>query len=511
MDRLKIDLLKAKYSLDTPRERGVFLFPRLFLGLLVIVAVFGIAFSSQVSTGTGSGTPIGIFGTIARLVRSGDRMLRGEDQDRINFLFLGVGGAGHEGAELSDTIMFASLKPSTKEVGILSIPRDTAVPIPGYGSGKINSVNAIAEAKQAGTGPIFASQVIGDLLQQPVDYYVKVNFDGFEELINQIGGVDVYVDRTFTDSNYPVLGMEDANCDQPTTASQTDGSTPAAVSYTCRYETLHFEQGWQHMDGATALKYARSRHGDNGEGGDFARAARQQKIILAVKAKALSAATLLNPTRIVDLVNTLSKNIQTNLSAWEIVKLATYLPEVSNDHIVHHVLDDGPGSPLYSAIINEAYVLLPVNDDWKPIQTLAANIFTSSSSSISPSEPSAPAHTARIEIQNGTDISGLASQAAALLKTNGFEVTHIGNASNRGYQHTVIYDLTNGTMPDDLKALVDLLQADVNMSAAGWVFTNKIVPTQLSVSSGDEAANATDKNIDFLVILGENTANLVLR
>ena len=192
--------------------------------------------------------------------------------------------------------------------------------------------------------------------------------------------------------------------------------------------------------------------------------------------------------------------------------MSSYLPNLDTSHISHHVLDESANSPLYATNINGAYVLLPKNDDWGPVRRLAANIFSPTDENLAASEPNSNVpHFVRVEIQNGTQISGLAFTVSQLLQTEGFEITKIGNAADRGYAHTVIYDLTNGQKTDELEALRTALQADVSMSAAGWVYTNDIVPTELSVSDEPAKKKATQQDIDFLIILGQNTANLVLR
>lgn len=483
---MKIDLLHPKDLVNTPNKRGVFFFVKNFLLLLVILLVAGTVFSNNTGSEQELAKSVGLFGSLRRLVPSADRELLGEDDDRVNFLLLGVGGEGHDGPELSDTIIFSSFRPSTKEIGMLSIPRDLTLPIPGYNWRKINHVNAFGELENPGYGPVFASEVIGDLLEQEIHYYVKVDFGGFEELIDELGGVNVYVERAFTDSAYP-----------------TDDYLTTTIS---------FEEGWQKMDGKTALQFSRSRHGNNGEGSDFARAARQQKILLAVKDRLLSASTLLNPSRLAKVLNTVSSHLQTNMTIWEMVRLGSFVPAIDTESITHHVLDESEDGPLYATNLNGAYVLLPRNDDWAPVARLAANVFspTDESVNITPLTEEIPPFV-RLEIQNGTGITGFAFTISQMLQTEGFEVVKVGNADDRGYAHTVIYDLTNGKKAQDLETLRAALQADVSMSAAGWIYTNEIVPTELSVSSESATEKATEDDIDFLIILGANTANLVLR
>ena len=482
---MKIDLLHPR-EVNTPNKRGVFFFVKTFLLVLLIMFVTGIVFAGHGGTEQDVANSVGLFSTLRRLVPSSDRELNGENDDRVNFLLLGVGGEGHDGPELSDTIIFASFRPSTKEVGMLSIPRDLTLPIPGYNWRKINHINAFGEEEEDGYGPVFASEVIGDMLEQEIHYYVKVDFDGFEELIDELGGVNVYVERAFTDSTYPTD-------DYLTT-------------------TVNFEEGWQKMDGETALQFSRSRHGNNGEGSDFARAARQQKILLAVKDRVLSASTLLNPSRLSKVVSTLSSHMQTNMSLWEMVRLGSFVPQIDTEAITHHVLDESEDGPLYATSINGAYVLLPRNDDWSPVQRLAANVFSETDENVNITTPTDDVPPfVRLEIQNGTQITGFAFTVSQLLETEGFEVVKVGNAGDRSYTHTVIYDLTNGKKSQELETLRAALQAEVSMSAAGWIYTNEIVPTELSISNEPATEKATEEDIDFLIILGENTANLVLR
>jgi len=478
MGDVDVDLLKEKYNLREKKRRPVNKVGRVFLALVIVFAVVAGALSYQVMV-TGEEGSLSLFGTLKRLVTSSDKILEGEKDDRINIVAMGVGGAGHDGPELSDTIIFGSYRPSTDEVGMLSIPRDLTVPIDGYGWRKINHINAYE-------GPEFASNAIGNLLDQEVHYWVKVDFQGFADLVDDLGGVEIYVDQAFTDNQYP-----------------TDDYL---------VQTITFEEGWTDMDGKTALQYVRSRHGNNGEGSDFARSRRQQKVLMAVKDKAISVNTLLNPSKINKILSTLSDHIETNLTTWEIIRFATLGRDVDPGNIKNHVLDNSAGSPLYNEILNGAYVLLPKNDDWGPVQRMAANIFSPDDEQYEIEAPPEEAPTfVKVEIQNGTNITGYAFRTSQMLEGQGFEVTKISNAAERGFDYTLIYDLTNGQRPDELKMLQDYLAADVAMTTTGWMYTNEIIPQEITVAPDDPDAEPTEEDIDFLIILGEASANLVMR
>lgn len=501
-DPHRVDFLQKKYDIPTEREvrSRVSRTGRYLAAFFAVTALVGIFFSYRIAQIThGDEKDVGglsFFSTfsssLSRLVTSGDKTLTGEDSDRVNFLLLGIGGAGHDGAQLSDTMMFGSFKPSTNELGMLSIPRDLYVNIPGHGSSKINAANAYGEESGAGKGLDLATTVVSDILDQPIHYTIRVDFSGFSSVIDQLGGVDVCVDTAFTDNQYP----------------EYEGSPT--------YKVVTFTAGCQHMDGETALEYARSRHGDSGEGTDFARAARQQKIILAVKDRALSLGVLLNPGKVTRILNTIQSHIATNMSFWEMMKVAKYAPDIVTDNIALKVLDTAPGSPLYSTTIlpGPGYIVLPRHDDWSDLHTIAENIFTvGDAPSATPTVATTPTTPpVSIEIQNGTGVSGLAYLTAQRLEGSNFDVVKIGNAVDKTVAKTTIYDLTLGHKADELSALKEFLGADVVMASEGWVYDNSVVPTDLTAGEtpGTSLVTANEK-VDFLVIVGEDAASLAIR
>jgi LCP family protein required for cell wall assembly len=461
-----------------------------FFGLAILITG-GFLLSTGITQTSSSepSTDLSFLASLKRLVVSGDKAVAGQDDDRVNFLLLGVGGSGHDGPELTDTIIFGSLKPSTSEVGLISVPRDLNVNIPEYGYRKINNVNAFAEMNNRGSGPAATAAVIEEILGEPVHYTIKVDFKGFEEIIDDLGGIDVYVERDFTDTTYP---LDDQL-----------GSV----------ETISFTEGWTHMSGNTALKYARSRHGSNGEGSDFARAARQQKMLLAVKDKTLSLGVLLNPAKLNRILGTIQDNVKTNLTLWEMMRFAKYAPDINSEDIAMHVLDNR-GGLLYDANINGAYVLLPYEEDWSELQAVAADIFTKSINDpaiTTAAQTSSPSLNVAVEIQNGTATTGLASQTAQLLESSGFTVVTVGNAANRESPKTVIYDLTDGVKDDELAALKEYLSADVYMSTKGYLAAEAVVPDEVLAETPGLDLVTSQSDIDFLIILGQDSTNLVLR
>lgn len=391
--------------------------------------------------------------------------LRGESEDRVNFLFLGIGGPGHDGPYLTDTIILASLKPSTGEAAMISVPRDLIVPSD-YGYVKINSIYALSQSKGIDYAFQYTKDVVGKTFAQPIHYLGVVDFNGFVKMIDDVGGVKVDVERSFTDYQFP-----------------TDNYLMQAVS---------FKAGEQKMDGLTALRFARSRHGNNGEGSDFARSKRQQKIIMAVKEKITSFNTLFNPRKITRLYDLLNEYTKTDLEPWEAVKLIHMTRDIDPASIYNFVLDDSPGGYLYSGIssVNGAYILQPVSGDYGQLQELAANIFNHSHMD---------KEGAQILVQNGTSVPNIASTMAGNLGRFGLSVVGNTNAAKQNYLTTELYDYSNGRKPLTGTFLESWFgvkaSTNIPLSLLGY---NMVRQLEIKDSQGQYP------QLDFLVILGQD-------
>ncbi len=475
MPVLKGDLLSGKKRMILPTspagrpQASFFYSPILFLIVFVASFAFGRISLSETATHAFESLqeiPI-IGGGVHHLIRSPDRKLDGESDNQINVLLMGMGGEGHDGPYLTDTMILASIRPSENKVALLSIPRDLLVPVENQGWRKINSVNAFGEVASRGRGGELARETVESLLGVDIPYYVRIDFNGFTQVVDGVGGVDVYVERTFTDRTYP-----------------TDDYLTQTVS---------FEQGWQHMDGATALIYSRSRHGNNGEGSDFARAKRQQNVIMMLKDKLLSVRTYRNPATISNTLAALQANVTTNLSVGELLRFARMAQQMEDIALTHKVIDLRPCSPLVEANVNGAYVLLPRNNDWTLLRDVVSGLFEAdeaapSAAAVVPPKPEATLEAAaNIEVRNGSGKSGMAREVAAQLKTAGLEVLKIGNADSFDYTTTTIYDLSKGAKPASLASLRRTLP-DAAVA--------KTVPA--NVASGVPA------NVDFVLIIGQD-------
>lgn len=270
--------------------------------------------------------------------------LKQSEDKKINILLLGIGGGKHDGPNLTDTIIFASIDTSSKsaQATLVSIPRDLWVPDI---KGKINRAYSDGEESKEGGGLLLAKAVVGKILNQPVDYALRVDFAGFVKAVDMVGGIDVTVERTFDDFEYPISGKEADDCGYKDEEFQKRATDSAQLeAFPCRYEHLHFDQGTQHMDGETALRFVRSRHAIGPEGSDFSRSQRQEKVIVAFKDKVLSLGTLLNPIKLASLYDVFKGSIDTDIQQSEyddFIKLAEKMKEGS---IQSAVIDAGDTS-----------------------------------------------------------------------------------------------------------------------------------------------------------------------
>lgn len=297
---------------------------------------------------------------------------------RTNILLLGIGGANHDGPNLSDTIIFASLDPSHGKITLMSIPRDVWVPDL---QAKVNTAYAFGEDKEKGKGLPLAEATVSKILNQPIHYGFRIDFDGFMKAIDLVDGIDVDVERTFDDYQYPIDGKENATCGHTDDDIKNFSATQSSELefFPCRFEHLHFDKGIAHMDGVTALKYVRSRHALGPEGSDFARSRRQQKVITALREKVFSLQTILNPGKVLSLYSTVKESIDTDITPDEFGDFIKLFQKLKDAKIQNTVLDQGDDTtgrqgllinPPISPDYGKAWVLIPKagNGDFSEIQ-----------------------------------------------------------------------------------------------------------------------------------------------
>ncbi len=267
-----------------------------------------------------------------------------QEEGVFNAVLLGYGGAGHEGSLLTDSIIVIHVDTNKKTAALISIPRDLWV----NGNHKINAEASINGFQNEGG-------VIKNVTGLPVDYFVSVDFGGFVKLIDNLGGITVNVPKTFDDPYYPIAGLENETCgktaDEINALKAKYSEYALETQFTCRWEHLHFDKGPANLDGKTALKFVRSRHGDS----DFGRSERQFAVLKGILAKliALRAFDKTNST-----LDTLSKIVKTNLDMKSIRKLIEIIGDseqykLTEIHLtIDNVLNEGKSS-------QGAYILYP--------------------------------------------------------------------------------------------------------------------------------------------------------
>jgi polyisoprenyl-teichoic acid--peptidoglycan teichoic acid transferase len=296
--------------------------------VLVSVAVYGVRLSLALAK-TFHTNPISAV--VGALGGGHGSQIEHQQQNlqRINLVLYGYGGTQHAGAYLTDSIMVVSIQPVAghqPQIAEISIPRDWYVRFPlTNGQSTEQRINFAYAAGMLGEGPqppsaVNAGAAVADPLMEHllgigVNYFVGVDFNAFDQAVNAVGGININVPASFTDYQYPA------------------GECPP----NCAYETIHFNAGMQHMNGARALIYSRSRHGNNGQGSDFARSRRQQQIIVALKAQIESIGGI---ARLPDVITALGNNVLTNLTISDAEALYGLVSGVNPASIEHISVDN---------------------------------------------------------------------------------------------------------------------------------------------------------------------------
>ena len=260
--------------------------------------------------------------------------------DETNIVLLGYGGAGHDGGTLTDSIIVFNINPKKRQVVIITVPRDTWVKIPirsdisknfkinhAYAIGLSDTAYPLKEPQYRGEAgaATLTKEVIEDVVGMPVQYYFAVDFEGFKNVIDILGGVDVEVSVTFDDYFYPIKGAENDICNKSSAEivklHQLYSDTELHHQFECRYEHIHYDAGANFMDGETAIKFVRSRASAQ-HGGDFARSERQQAVLTGIKDKLMS----MNAVNTIDeLFDEFTKIVRTDLDLKIAKELAAFV------------------------------------------------------------------------------------------------------------------------------------------------------------------------------------------
>jgi LCP family protein required for cell wall assembly len=347
-----------------------------------------------------------------------------DGKNRVTVLVMGLDYRDWEagGPPRTDTMILFTLDPVTNTAGILSIPRDMWVNIPGYDYYRINQAYFLGEADQLpGGGPALAMETVRQFLGVDINYYAQVDFYSFVKFVDILQGVKLDIPE---DIKVSVI-------DQP--------------------DPVTIEAGRVTLPGDLALAYARARYT---EGSDFDRAKRQQQVIMAVRDRVLDFNML--PTLIArsgDIYNELSAGIRTNMTMDDIMRLAYSAIQVPKENIKQAQLGV---DTVQFANVNGADVLIPITDKVREVRD---EIFTSSGpvGPVAVAEDSktlAVQEQARISLQNGSGNDGIAATTATWLTNGGLSITDQSNAD--GYYDTTTFYVYNGK-PYTLKYLSELM------------------------------------------------------
>ncbi len=289
---------------------------------------------------------------VSSFIKKAESKVKSQD-GRVNILILGKGGVGHAGGDLTDTMLLASISLGERSANLISIPRDIWIP---EIRAKINSAYYWGKEKsEFGGGMPFAKKNVENIVGLPINYALVLDFSSFKGIIDALGGVKIDVANSFTDSLYPIEGREEDTCG-------------GDKELKCRYETVHFEKGVSYMDGATALKYVRSRNGDNNENTDIAREARQQKIISAIKNKILSKDMLLNPFKLYRVWKVVRSSVETDIDFSSMIILGKEMLAIDGNIRFSTIPDGILISPPKSQKYDYQYVFVPQKGDWSEFQ-----------------------------------------------------------------------------------------------------------------------------------------------
>jgi LCP family protein required for cell wall assembly len=421
-----------------------------------IKGVAGISPSSeQEASPNMSGVPSGVADNVPLQPQGGPTPEPWDGSSRLNILVMGLDYRDWQDgndAPRTDTMILVSVDPESRSVGILSIPRDLWVSIPGFDPNKINMAYRLGELyKVSGEGPGLAMRTVGQFLGMQINYYAQIDFKAFERFIDEIGGVKIDVPEEIQ-----VDPLGDGN-------------------------TKNLKPGVQVLPGDLALAYARAR---NTIGSDFDRAERQQQVILGVRNRVLTQDTLLSLIRKSPILyQEISSGVRTNLSLSQAIQLGWLAPQIPEESIKRGVI--GPNQVEFATSFDGQDILRPLPEE---IRLLRDEIFTSSGP-ITPAATEADpqklmqAEDAKVSVLNGTLTPGLAAQTANYLENQGIQVVDPGNASER-YDFTTVIDYTGN--PSTINYLVELLN----------VSSDRIYHSY-----------EPDSQADVVLLLGEDWAN----
>ncbi|MEK7594937.1 MAG: LCP family protein [Patescibacteria group bacterium] len=377
-------------------------------------------------------------GNIFSVLRS--TKLRGENEGRVNILLAGnsADDPGHNGANLTDSIMVMSIDTKQNKAFLLSVPRDLWVHIPGDGHSKINEAYVTGEDTnfdedgypKGGMGQL--EQIVSQSLGIPIHYYALIDYNALRQSVDAVGGVDITVK-----SSDP-RGLYDPNIDWET-----------------RGPLVKLSNGPHHLNGRQALDLARARGDSYNSYGfaasDFDRTEHQRQLLVALKTKAVSAGVIANPAKLSSLSDSIGNNVKTDFKLSEVHRLYDITKLIDSNSIQSLSLNKAGGKNLLASYSSPGgqSALIPAAglDDFSAIKAFVRKQMTASK---------VVQEDAKVVVLNGTTINGLAVKIGTNLTNKEFNVDSIGDSLNSAQATTAIIDNAAGKKPATKAALAKL-------------------------------------------------------
>lgn len=320
----------------------------------------------------------------------------------VRIMLLGTDRRPPAGGWRTDTMILVSIDPEEQIVSMVSIPRDLYVAIPGHGKTRINMADNFGEAERyPGGGPALLREMLEENVGLTFDRYIRIDFQGFAEMIDLLGGIDV-----------------DVRC--PTELWVPNMKSPGEYLL-----WRSFAASMQHMDGELALMYSRCR----AHTAVFDRDRRQREVLLAIRKRVLELGLPGLLPKLFQLLDTMKLHVQTDLEPAEIVALAQLMMVGSPYHVNQSVIDLSAAPQWPTA--DGAWVM-------RPDRRLVKELMSGRMEPPSWEEQTLAAEGVRIAVANGTAVEGFAAQIAARLRSGGYDVVEVGKADRLDYGETII-------------------------------------------------------------------------
>jgi LCP family protein required for cell wall assembly len=390
--------------------------------------------------------------------------LKGEAQGRVNILVAGdsADDAGHNGAQLTDSIMVLSINTRNHTGFMLSIPRDLWVYIPGLGSyQKINAANDISMNE--------LQQIVETDLGIPIDYNALIDYGAFKDAVNAVGGITVDIQSP------DPRGLYDA------------------------YTNLKLPNGEDTLNGQEALNLARAR-GDDSAGDvsygfpdtDFTRTQHQRQMLTAIAKKAMTVGVLTDPIKVTNLVQALGNNVKTDMNLQDVLRLAQITKGLNFNNLGSYTYSSTLTGATGSTALLESYVD-PASGEDSLAPTAGVGQYGQLQEYYQQLTSNNPVvkEDASVVVLNGSSVDGLAKKDESILSANKIDNVSIGDAYNE-YPGSMLIDESKGQDPATKALLQRLFPGTTVTSATGTA----------------EAGEAANYNADFVVVLGQSSTSV---